>query len=119
MREEVRSARASCCRPIPSTGQRGDYTDKVDGTAWISYLKTDESWTNVNAIDDVCYEIMSFLDKYVIAVLPGNGAAGGAFLALAVDEPWARQGRESHAPWEIACPLAQRPRPALGSWMFY
>lgn len=52
----------------------------------------DESWLNINAIDDVALEIMSFRDKYVIAALRGNAAAGGAFLALAADETWARQG---------------------------
>ena len=52
----------------------------------------DESMLNIDAIDDVCLEIMSFRDKYVIAALRGNAAAGGAFMALAADEVWARQG---------------------------
>jgi len=52
----------------------------------------DESWENINAIDDVCLEIMSFTDKFVISALRGNGGAGGVFLALAADEVWARDG---------------------------
>jgi putative two-component system hydrogenase maturation factor HypX/HoxX len=52
----------------------------------------DESWNNINAIDDVCLEILSFRNKIVISALRGNGGAGGVFLALAGDEVWARQG---------------------------
>jgi putative two-component system hydrogenase maturation factor HypX/HoxX len=52
----------------------------------------DESWDNINAIDDVCLEILSFSDKIVISALRGNGGAGGVFLALAADEVWARRG---------------------------
>jgi putative two-component system hydrogenase maturation factor HypX/HoxX len=52
----------------------------------------DESWNNINAIDDVCLEIMSFSDKIVISALRANGGAGGVFLALAADEVWARNG---------------------------
>jgi putative two-component system hydrogenase maturation factor HypX/HoxX len=52
----------------------------------------DESWNNINAIDDVCLEILSFSDKIVIAALRGNGGAGGVFMALAADEVWARRG---------------------------
>jgi len=52
----------------------------------------DESWNNINAIDDVCLEILSFNDKIVISALRGNGGAGGVFLALAADEVWARRG---------------------------
>jgi putative two-component system hydrogenase maturation factor HypX/HoxX len=52
----------------------------------------DESWHNINAIDDVCLEIMSFRDKFVISALRANGGAGGVFLALAADEVWVRNG---------------------------
>jgi len=52
----------------------------------------DESWDNINAIDDVCLEIMSFSDRIVVSALRGNGGAGGVFLALAADQVWARDG---------------------------
>jgi putative two-component system hydrogenase maturation factor HypX/HoxX len=51
-----------------------------------------ESWNNINAIDDVCAEILSFRDKIVISALRANGGAGGVFVALAADEVWARGG---------------------------
>ncbi len=50
----------------------------------------DESWRNINAIDDVCSEILSFDDRMIVSALRGNGGAGGVFLALAADEVWAR-----------------------------
>ncbi len=52
----------------------------------------DESWRNINAIDDVAREILLTDDKLVIAALRGNAGAGGAFLALAADLVYAREG---------------------------
>jgi putative two-component system hydrogenase maturation factor HypX/HoxX len=62
------------------------------GTIEAASNPADESWDNINAIDDVCLEIMSFEDKFVVSALRGNGGAGGVFLALAADEVWARDG---------------------------
>ncbi len=53
---------------------------------------SDESWRNINAIDDVCLEILKFDDRLLVSALRGNAGAGGAFLALAADYVWARQG---------------------------
>lgn len=50
----------------------------------------DESWRNINAIDDVCEAILTTTDRVTIAALQGNAGAGGAFLAAACDEVWAR-----------------------------
>ena len=62
------------------------------GTIEAAQHPADESWRNINAIDDVCLEILSFDDRLVVSALRGNGGAGGAFLALAADEVWAREG---------------------------
>jgi putative two-component system hydrogenase maturation factor HypX/HoxX len=62
------------------------------GTIEAASNPADESWHNINAIDDVCLEILSFRDKLVVSALRGNGGAGGVFLALAADEVWARDG---------------------------
>jgi len=62
------------------------------GTIEAAPNPADESWENINAIDDVCLEILSFRDKWVVSALRGNGGAGGVFLALAADEVWARDG---------------------------
>jgi putative two-component system protein, hydrogenase maturation factor HypX/HoxX len=52
----------------------------------------DESWRNINAMNDVAREIIECTDRLTISVLRGNAGAGGAFLALAADEVWARAG---------------------------
>lgn len=52
----------------------------------------DESWRNIQAIDDVAERILRMDGKLTIAALRGNAGAGGAFLALAADYVWARPG---------------------------
>ncbi len=50
------------------------------------------SWANINAIDDLAKLLIEATDHVVIAALQGNAGAGGAFLALAADQVWARHG---------------------------
>ncbi|MFH1340599.1 MAG: enoyl-CoA hydratase-related protein [Pseudomonadota bacterium] len=52
----------------------------------------DESWRNINAIDDLTRDIITTTDRLVISVLRGSAGAGGVFLALAADEVWACEG---------------------------
>jgi putative two-component system hydrogenase maturation factor HypX/HoxX len=52
----------------------------------------DESWRNINAMNDVACEIINITDRLTVSVLRGNAGAGGVFLALAADEVWARAG---------------------------
>jgi putative two-component system hydrogenase maturation factor HypX/HoxX len=52
----------------------------------------DESWANINAIDDLAEAILRCDDKLTIAALQGNAGAGGCFLARAADLVWARDG---------------------------
>ncbi|PKO56082.1 MAG: hydrogenase maturation protein, partial [Betaproteobacteria bacterium HGW-Betaproteobacteria-19] len=52
----------------------------------------DESWTNINAMDDVCLALLQTSDKLTVAAMRGNAGAGGCFLALAADFVWAREG---------------------------
>ncbi|MBL8306569.1 MAG: hydrogenase maturation protein [Rubrivivax sp.] len=52
----------------------------------------DESWRNINAIDDVTRTLIEASDKLVIALMRGNAGAGGVFMALAADFVWARRG---------------------------
>jgi putative two-component system hydrogenase maturation factor HypX/HoxX len=51
-----------------------------------------ESWRNINAIDDVIFEILNTMSHLVIAGMRGNAGAGGAMLALAADHIYARSG---------------------------
>jgi putative two-component system protein, hydrogenase maturation factor HypX/HoxX len=51
-----------------------------------------ESWRNINAIDNLIYEILNTMSHLVIAGLRGNAGAGGAMLPLAADCVYARKG---------------------------
>jgi putative two-component system hydrogenase maturation factor HypX/HoxX len=52
----------------------------------------EESWRNINAIDDLVREIIVTDAQVTIAAMQGNAGAGGAFLALAADRVYARDG---------------------------
>jgi putative two-component system protein, hydrogenase maturation factor HypX/HoxX len=52
----------------------------------------EESWQNINAMDDLVEAILTTTDKLTVAALPGNAAAGGLMLALAADYVWCRAG---------------------------
>jgi len=52
----------------------------------------DESWNNINAIDDLAAAIICTDGQLTIAALQGNCGAGGCFLARAADFVWARAG---------------------------
>lgn len=52
----------------------------------------DESWRNIEAMDDLCRAVIDTDRQLTIAALQGNAGAGGAFLALAADFVWARRG---------------------------
>jgi len=52
----------------------------------------DESWANINAMDDLAEAILRCDDKLTVAALRGNAGAGGCFLARACDQVWVRDG---------------------------
>jgi len=45
----------------------------------------DESWRNINAMNDICRAIIETTDKLTVAAINGNIGAGGVFMALACD----------------------------------
>jgi len=52
----------------------------------------DESWRNIEAMNDLVREIVLTPGQLTVAALQGNAGAGGVFLALAADEVVARDG---------------------------
>lgn len=52
----------------------------------------EESWNNINAMDDLCEAIICTTDKVTVAALSGNAGAGGVFFALTCDKIYARNG---------------------------
>ncbi|MDE2026917.1 MAG: hydrogenase maturation protein [Candidatus Omnitrophica bacterium] len=57
-----------------------------------SHSPADESWNNINAMNDLVESILTTKDQLTIAALRGNAGAGGVFLALAADRILARRG---------------------------
>jgi len=52
----------------------------------------DESWANINAIDDLAGAILCCGSQLTVAALRGNSGSGGCFLARAADHVWVREG---------------------------
>lgn len=52
----------------------------------------DESWANINAIDDLAEAILRCETQLTVAAVGGNTGAGGCFLARAADQVWVRDG---------------------------
>lgn len=52
----------------------------------------EESWRNIEAMNDLVLEIVDTPRHITISALQGNAGAGGVFLALAADHVWARDG---------------------------
>lgn len=52
----------------------------------------DESWRNIHAMDELCRAIIETPGHLTVSAMRGNAGAGGAFLALAADRVWVRQG---------------------------
>ncbi|MQA10235.1 MAG: formyl transferase [Pseudonocardiaceae bacterium] len=51
-----------------------------------------EAWRNINAINDLCREIITCTSQIVVSALGGGAGAGGVMLALAADRVIARDG---------------------------
>ena len=50
----------------------------------------DESWRNINAMNDLAQAIITTNKQFTMAALQGNAGAGGVFLSLATDYVFAR-----------------------------
>lgn len=72
----------------PDFFSNGIHLNVIEATASAA----DESWRNINAMNDVCEAILTTTDRLVVSALQGNAGAGGAFLALTADTVWARDG---------------------------
>ncbi|MEU7001933.1 enoyl-CoA hydratase-related protein [Nonomuraea sp. NPDC046570] len=51
-----------------------------------------EAWTNINAVNAVCREIIECQEQLVVASVGGNAGAGGVMLALGADHVLVREG---------------------------
>ena len=51
-----------------------------------------EAWRNINAINDVCREIITCTHQLVVSAVGGNAGAGGVMLGLGADQVLVRTG---------------------------
>lgn len=91
--EAYRHAAASSAKVIVLAGGREFWSNGMHlGVIEAAASPADESWANINAIDDLACAVLHTSDKLVIAALQGNSGAGGVFLALAADQVLMRDG---------------------------
>ena len=91
--DAFRHAAAGSAKVIVLAGGREFWSNGMHlGVIEAAASPADESWANINAIDDIARAVLLTTDKFVIAALEGNAGAGGVFLALAADQVLMRDG---------------------------
>ncbi len=89
----LRAAKARPTRVIVLTGGPDFWSNGIHLNLIEAHPQpADESWRNVNAMNDLVLEILLAERQFTVAAMAGNAGAGGAFLALAADHVWARSG---------------------------
>lgn len=88
-----RAAQARPTRVIVLAGGADFFSNGLDlNRIEAAASPADESMRNIEAMDDLCQAIIETGSHLTVAALRGNAGAGGAFLALAADRVWARDG---------------------------
>ena len=91
--DAFRHAAAGSAKVIVLAGGREFWSNGMHlGVIEATASPADESWANINTIDDIARAVLLTTDKFVIAALEGNAGAGGVFLALAADQVLMRDG---------------------------
>jgi putative two-component system hydrogenase maturation factor HypX/HoxX len=70
----------------------GIHLNVIEAASLADGSAADESWNNINAMNDLALELIESGDQITVAALGGNTGAGGCFLARAADLVWARDG---------------------------
>lgn len=70
----------------------GIHLSVIEAAALGSGSAADESWSNIQAMNDLALELISCEAQLTVAALGGNAGAGGCFLARAADRVWVRDG---------------------------
>lgn len=69
----------------------GIHLNVIEAASLAGDSAADESWSNINAMNDLALELMTTDGQITVAALGGNTGAGGCFLARAADWVWARE----------------------------
>ena len=88
-----RHAQARPVKVIVLGGQRDFFANGIHlNMIEAAENPAEESWGNINAMDDLVEAILTSTGQLTVAALAGNAAAGGLMLALAADQVWCRAG---------------------------
>ncbi|PWT84154.1 MAG: hydrogenase maturation protein [Blastocatellia bacterium] len=91
--EAVRYARSRPTRVIVLFGGRDFWSNGIHlNLIEAAPDPAEESWRNINAMDDLVLTILSATDHVTIAAMYGSAGAGGLMMALAADRVFARDG---------------------------
>ena len=69
----------------------GIHLNVIEAASLSAGSAADESWRNINAMNDLALALITTDAQITIAALGGNCGAGGCFLARACDQVWARE----------------------------
>ena len=69
----------------------GIHLNVIEAASLSAGSAADESWRNINAMNDLALELIGTEAQITIAALGGNSGAGGCFLARACDQVWVRE----------------------------
>ncbi len=93
LRDAYVAARERPTKVIVLMGGRDLWSNGIDLNAIEAAASPEqESWANINAMNDLVHEIITTASHWVSAALAGNAGAGGVTLALAADDVCARTG---------------------------
>lgn len=92
LRDAIEQAKLQSIRVLVLMGaedfwSNGIHLNQIEAATSVA----DESWANINAMNDLCLSIIDSPNQYVIAAMQGNAGAGGVFMALAADRVLARE----------------------------
>jgi len=69
----------------------GIHLNVIEAASLTGGSAADESWRNINAMNDLALELITTEHQITVAAVGGNTGAGGCFLARAADLVWARE----------------------------
>jgi putative two-component system hydrogenase maturation factor HypX/HoxX len=93
LRDAVRSARTRPTRVLVLMGGTDFWSNGIHlNLIEAAEHPAEESWRNIDAMNDIVREIITADAQITFAAMQGNAGAGGAFLALAADRVYARDG---------------------------
>ncbi len=89
----IQAAREHRARALVLTGGPDYWSNGLHlGMIEAAESPAEESWRNINAMDDCVRALLDIDDRLVVSLIRGNAGAGGVFLALAADLVLMRRG---------------------------